>query len=375
MASDKNKNIIFIVQRKGIVTGGGKMDLYLWNLSLQYNYRTSLIELDTLNKRLPFWIIKLFNICYFLKRVGRIISYLILIQKKRDSIIYLSSLLLNELYLYLLTAKLFYNAKIIVYVHLVEEVINDITDNRIKGFFKNKIIHFADIILTNSNYTKRKLISYGIADGRIIVIYPLLLKWPVNCKSRLENRRDKIILLFIGTEFIRKGLKYLLEALIILDRHDVFLNIVGNGDKEVNLRFIKDNRDLIEKLETKNMIKLLGEVTEVHCKDELFAQADIFVMPSLSEGFGIVFAEAMAYNLPIIAADTTAIPELVKEGFNGILVPPEDSKALAKAIETLADDKALRIEMGDNGYKKIKDFYDSYSIDKEFRSVLESLSM
>ncbi len=351
------------------------MDLYLWELTLKCPYKTNLIELDSLYKMLPKWLRKLLDVSYSLRKITRIISYTILLPKERDSIIYLSSLLLDELYLYLLIVKSLVNPKIIFYVHLAEEAINkNITDNKIKRFFKNKIIHTANIILTNSIYSKNKLLSFGIPGKKIKIIYPLLLDWPGSQAPENKKRQGKTILLFIGTEFSRKGLKSLLKALEVMDRDDLFLNIVGNTKKEFNLRFIKDNRGVIKRLEAKNMIKFLDEITDVHRKEELFIYADMFVMPSLSEGFGIVFAEAMSYRLPIIAADTTATPELVSGGYNGILVPPEDSKALAKAIETMADNKELRIKMGNNGYKKIKEFYESYNIENEFLPILEKLS-
>ncbi len=372
---DKDKRIIFILQRKETISGGNKMDLYLWELTLKYPYKTRVIELDSLYKTLPNWLIKLLNVNYLLRRTVITIFYTALLLKERNSIIYLSSLLLEELYLYLLIVRFLFDSRIIFYVHLTEEAINkNITDNKIKRFFKNKIIHTANIILTNSIYSKNKLLSFGIPEEKIKIIYPLLLDWPSNQAPENKKRQGKTILLFIGTEFSRKGLKFLLRALEILDRSDVFLNIVGDENKEFNSRFVKDNLDLIKRLESQNKIKFLGEVMESHHKEKLFAAADVFVMPSLSEGFGIVFAEAMSYRLPIIAADTTAAPELVHRGYNGILVPPGDSKALAKAIEILADNKELRIKMGNNGYEKIKEFYESYSIENEFLPILEKLS-
>ncbi|MBU0650419.1 glycosyltransferase family 4 protein, partial [bacterium] len=300
-----DNEIIFIFQRKGIITGGGRMDSYLWGLTHKYSSKTRLIELDSLYKRLPKWLIKLFSINYLIGRAGRVMSYTVLLPKKKESIIYISSLLLNELCLYLLIAKTFFNSKIIVFVHLAEEIMNEnVAGNRKKRFLKNKAIHVTNVVLTNSQYTKNKVMSFGVDERKIKIIYPILLDCPRIYKPKLKKQPTRITLLFIGTEFARKGLKTLLEALLILDRGDIFLNIAGDVNKESNLKFIKGNGELIKRLETKNKIKILGEVIDTSCKEELFVQADIFVMPSLSEGFGIVFAEAMAYSLPIIAADT-----------------------------------------------------------------------
>lgn len=371
----KKKKLIFIFWRTEIKTGGERMDFYLWEIAKKNCYGGRLIELDLITEKLPQWIIRLFSIRY-IGRTIRMLFYCVALPKERELLIYTHFDLSRYLIVYLSIMRYFYSSKIIIYNHLIDYSINGcINNNRGKLFIENSFIRVANIILTNSVYSKKKLLSFGIPERKIRIIYPVLVSWPSNRKVEIKKELDRTILLFIGTEFLRKGLKPLLEALVILDGHDIFLNIVGDMSKESNLRFIKCNSDLMKRLETKNMVKFLGAVTELHRKEELFRSADVFVMPSLAEGFGIVFAEAMSYSLPIIAADTTCTPELVGEGYNGILVSPEDPKALAKAIKTLADDKALRIKMGDNGYKKIKDFYNSYSIENEFRSVLEELSI
>ena len=367
------KKIIFIIWRSEIKTGGEKMDYFLWEIVKKYYVGARLLELDSVTERFPQWLDRLSNI-RFLRRTIMMILYAFVMPKMRNTLIYTHFDLSRFLFLYLLIMKYCYSSKIIIYNHLIDYSIGKSTNNN-KGklFIENSFMRFANMILTNSVYSKNRLLSFGIPEDKIKIIYPLLLAWPGNYEPEHKKIKNKTNLLFVGTNFSRKGLKSLLLALEVLNRHDIFLNIVGDTKEESNLRFIKENSALIEKLENKKIIKLLGEVVESHRKEELFNQADAFVMPSLSEGFGIVFAEAMSYRLPVIATNTTAIPELVQEGCNGVLVPPDDTKALAKAIEKLADNRDLRIKMGDNGYKKIKEFYKSYSIENELRSVLEGL--
>jgi starch synthase len=84
----------------------------------------------------------------------------------------------------------------------------------------------------------------------------------------------------------------------------------------------------------------------------LYSQSDIFVLPSLYEPLGIAFAEAMAHRLPCIGTNSCTMPEIIDDGQSGILVEPNDSQALVKAIISLLEDDALREEMGRKAYEK-----------------------
>ncbi len=89
-----------------------------------------------------------------------------------------------------------------------------------------------------------------------------------------------------------------------------------------------------------------------------FAQADIFVLPSLWEGLPISILEAMALGLPVISTRLNAIPEAIVDGETGILVAPGDVKALARSIIELVDDPNLRLDLGMNARRHVRDHFD-----------------
>jgi glycosyltransferase involved in cell wall biosynthesis len=87
---------------------------------------------------------------------------------------------------------------------------------------------------------------------------------------------------------------------------------------------------------------------------DIYHVLDIFVHPSLWEGFGLVFLEAMSFSLPIIATKVSAIPELVEDGGNGILVMPQNSHVLEKAMLDLIENPEKRLRLGKTGKKRLR---------------------
>jgi glycosyltransferase involved in cell wall biosynthesis len=102
-------------------------------------------------------------------------------------------------------------------------------------------------------------------------------------------------------------------------------------------------------------VALLGDVSREQLADE-YVNADLFCLPSVQEGFGIVFLEAMAAGLPVVACRAAAIPEVVLDGVTGALVPPRDPEALAGALAGLGRDSARARRLGDEGRRRVLDF-------------------
>jgi len=138
---------------------------------------------------------------------------------------------------------------------------------------------------------------------------------------------------------------------IVKEVPDVKLVFVGHGGMREELEMLS------KKLGVKKNVKFAGFVEE-SMKPLYYRAADVFCLPSVMthEIFGIVNLEAMACSVPIVASKIGGIPDVVRDGENGLLVLPRDSDALADAITYLLEDEDVREKMGKNGRKKVEDY-------------------
>jgi glycosyltransferase involved in cell wall biosynthesis len=124
------------------------------------------------------------------------------------------------------------------------------------------------------------------------------------------------------------------------------IRIVGHGPEHAALV------RLHAELGLGDSVVLLGDVSRAQLAGE-YVNADVFCLPSVQEGFGIVFLEAMAAGLPVVACRAAAIPEVVRDGATGVLVPPRDPAALAGAIGDLLCDPARARALGEEGRRRV----------------------
>lgn len=154
-------------------------------------------------------------------------------------------------------------------------------------------------------------------------------------RSELGLPDDELLVLAVGNLYPVKGHRTLVGAVARLT--DLPLRwsvaIAGRGDEEAGLR------DLIASRGLGDRVRLLGLRTDV---PDLLAAADVFVMPSLSEGLPLALLEAMSAGVPVVASAVGGIPTVIREGETGMLVPPSDADALAGALGRVLTDRALR---------------------------------
>ena len=186
-------------------------------------------------------------------------------------------------------------------------------------------------------------------------------------RQRLQKRENrKIRFLFVGRLESEKGLEYLFHAVKLLQgrtkNFDVLL--VGDGAQRKRLEILAQSLDIEEYVQFKGKVNMNSVI-------DIYRNSDVFVLPSIHEGFGIVNLEAMASRLPIVATNVGGVPEIIKDGENGLLVEPKDSKALANAMLKLIGDKNLRNKLGENGRKLVEEKYSWARVGIDVQRVYE----
>lgn len=201
-----------------------------------------------------------------------------------------------------------------------------------------------DRIIANSPATARDLIEhYDIRPEIIDVILPGTDRiHQIEPRSQGYNEQSGLVnLLSVGSIIPRKGFHYLIAALEPLVDLQWYLTIAGDNSR--HLAAYEALMTDIKYFHLESRVQVLGAVSNQVLED-LYTKADVFVLASLFEGYGMVFAEAMAYGLPIIATTGGAIPDTVPQEA-GLLVPPADVPALTTALKTLIQDPLYRARL------------------------------
>jgi glycosyltransferase involved in cell wall biosynthesis len=213
-----------------------------------------------------------------------------------------------------------------------------------------------DLIIAISDHIARFTVARGVRDpAKVRRVYhgiepPLtraLEREGQRIRHELGIASDNFLVGNVGRLALQKGQRHLIAAMpLLLERvpqaHAV---IAGSGDLEDYLR------ELAEEVGVAARVHVLGARKDVPA---LMHAIDVFVMPSIWEGFGLVLLEAMAAARPIVASRVATIPEVVIEGETGLLVPPGDPLALADALAQLADQPARARQFGEAGRERLR---------------------
>lgn len=199
----------------------------------------------------------------------------------------------------------------------------------------------ASVVIVNSEWSRKALLEQGVA-GRKIVVVPLAYEPDQTPTWREPSRERPLVVLWLGSVILRKGIPYLLEAARRLKATRVrFLVAGGIGISASAVARAPAN------------VAFLGKVDRARAS-ALYSEADVFVLPTLSDGFAITQVEAMAHGLPVIA--TPHCGEVVRDGTDGFLVPVRDPEAIARAVERLDGDRELLREMSRRALERSRDF-------------------
>lgn len=232
----------------------------------------------------------------------------------------------------------------------------------------------SDGIVVNSQFTYKSVKDALRRDVDMVIAYPGLNVTGLGKDIGVRIAGKTIHLLFVGYITSRKGVDILIRALEILikekEMEDIILHIVGNT--EIDKVFFQEIKNYSEDACIDHHIIFHGWINDRDL-EELYSTADIFVFPSLLESFGMVLAEAGSFGMPIVTTNAGAIPDLIKDGVNGLLVPAGDAKSLAEAIEHLARSPDLRAKFSRANRKLAEEFQWGISLSK-IAAFLEKLA-
>ena len=169
----------------------------------------------------------------------------------------------------------------------------------------------------------------------------------VDLRALLGIEADEFVAVTVGSLIQRKGIDLLIEAVAQLEQQGgrVHLAVVGSGPEQAALQTLAQRHDLGSR------VHFLGERSDV--AGLLRGGADLFVSGAREEVFGLVLAEANLAGLPVVAPRVGGIPEVIDNGVTGLLVEPDNSRAIAAAISDLRQNEDYRLALGRVGRKRV----------------------
>lgn len=224
----------------------------------------------------------------------------------------------------------------------------------VQARWERRNVERADCVMVTSHYSARVAQrEYGVPLDRLAIVpEPIDLEvWDDQFWRAPRRARPAPVVLCVARMYPRKRLPDLLRAADILRARvpGIQIRIVGRGPEWTAVCRLHAELGLGES------VTLLGDLTRERLAEE-YVNATVFCLPSVQEGFGIVFLEAMAAELPVVACRIAAIPEVVRDGVTGLLVPPRDPGALAETLERLVADPALARRLGLEGRRRALGF-------------------
>lgn len=252
--------------------------------------------------------------------------------------------------------------KVILHEHAADFV--EFYNNTTNKADITETINKCDKLIVLSESWKQYFISIGIDQNKICVLNNIVSPPELKPIKRVD---DKLHLLYMGEVSKRKGAFDLLKA--ICTEKDFFKDklLLRMGGNEVDgdiKEFIKDNG-------LEGFVSYEGWIAGEH-KKECLNWEDVYILPSYNEGLPIAILEAMSYSHPVISTPVGGIPEVVENKRNGILVEPGNQKGIADAIKYYIENKNEIKAQGENGYKRVKDFFPE-KVFSDLNNIYESL--
>lgn len=250
-------------------------------------------------------------------------------------------------------------------------------DRRVKRSWRNRILyrHLLRRVIAISPAVVECLRAAGVATERIALIPEGVEVARIKAnrggaavRSDLGAGTDDAVILALAALVRRKGLDVLLKSLALLAAEGLrpIVWIAGDGPEGPALA------RQIERLQLAGHVRLLGRRSDTA---ELLAACDLLVLPSRREGLGVAALEAMAAGCPVVASAVGGLPFSIVDERTGLLVPPENPRALADALARLLRDPDLRARLGAEGPRRVAEGFLAEQMvaahDRLYRSVLQ----
>lgn len=234
----------------------------------------------------------------------------------------------------------------------------DFRNSPLRLVIRRIMLKLADACITNSQAGKDYLLEYLQADPKRTFVQP----YEIPAVGALFGKQQqaaiclqdlpKPVFLFVGGVIPRKGLQLLLQACIFLKEHDCqdyTLLIVGDGAQRQELQSFIESNDL------QNFVKWTGRV-DYDNLGQYFQAADVFVLPTLEDTWGVVVLEAMLLGKPILCSKWAGTSEIIADGRNGYVFDPYQPEQLAALMKQFIDDPSLIDRMGEHSKQIMSNF-------------------
>ena len=203
-----------------------------------------------------------------------------------------------------------------------------------------RALQFVREVIVTSRSTERELADAGVDPARLSIIEPGVWNAPIVSAPGDRTGDSTIEMLCVATVHDGKGHELLIDALAPLVHLPWHLRCVGSLSRSPAT--VQRLRDLLQLLKLDERVALVGELPHA-ALSELYLTADLFVLATLRESYGMAVAESLAHGVPVIATRTGAIPEIV--GDAGLLTEPGDRNALHAALRRALSDAQLRTKL------------------------------
>ncbi len=236
--------------------------------------------------------------------------------------------------------------------------------------FAKWVLKSADKIIALTSKQADILENLGANRDNITIIPNWIDFNTINSNTNIERfielhqLQNKKIILFVGGLISRKGINYLIDAMKYIESDSILLIAGGEIQGHLNVKNLLEKQ--AKNLGLKNVI-FLGRLSKENLECA-YTIADVFVLPSLSEGLSLTLLEAMAYGKCVIATDIPGNSDVIQNGKNGILFSTGNSLELAEKIDCLMSNEELRNKMGTAARIEIDK---NYNLDNAYNKILE----